>query len=253
MISLLSKLTKSDVVTEPFPHIVTRDVLEPNYLRRLIDEFPAIETFPGFTKQNNTRLTFPISRAMESDAVSPLWKEFMANNSNHDQLMHFARIFGDHFTAYHPRAENLIRRARDLKVGTKNLDTFDSHHLLASSAIDANTPALDAVSSVRGPHIDSTKKIWFALFYLRDENESQGGDLELYKLKDGCSLKENIFNGTYIKQESVDLVRTVKYEANTLFIGVNGPYSIHGVSRRELTPHPRKFFSFNCDLPERLF
>ncbi len=253
MKSLLAALDSSDVETEPFPHIVARDVLAREDLQRLIDEFPQLETFPGYTREGNVRLTFPMARALESADVTQFWKEFLVANANREQLVHFARIFGEHFKSYHPRAADLINKADSLKVGLKHRDSFDDHSLLVSAAIDVNTPNQGDATSVRGPHVDSTRKAWFALFYLRDEDESEGGDLGLYRLREGQTLAGNIFNGSHLREEAVECVKTVQYEANTLFIGVNGPHSIHGVSPRHATPHPRKFATFNCDLPERLF
>ena len=253
MTSLLSYLDSSQVETDPFPHIVMKDVLPADDLRRLIDEFPPLHAFPDHTKNDNVRLTFPLARAMTSDDISPFWKAFLASNARADQVREFFRVFGEHFLAYHPRAEGFAKRAGELKVGLKHRDTFDDNALLLSSAMDVNTPIKGSASSVRGPHVDSTRKAWFALFYLRDEEESEGGDLELYRLRPGETFAGNIFNGSHLKQEAVEHVKTIKYEANTLFIGINGPHSIHGVSPRHPTPHARKFLTFNCELPRRLF
>jgi len=253
MKSLLADLGKDDVIEEPFPHIVAKDVLAADDLRRLIDEFPPLDAFPDYTTNDNVRLTFPVASARLSDDVSPFWKAFLASNATGEQIRDFFRIFGEHFINHHPRAEGFAKRAGELKVGLQHHDTFDDNALLVSSAIDVNTPIKNSVSSVRGPHVDSAHKPWFALFYLRDEEESEGGDLELYRLRQGQTLVGNIFNGSHVKQAAVEHVKTIKYEANTLFIGINGPHAIHGVSPRQPTPHARKFVTFNCEIPRRLF
>ena len=79
-------------------------------------------------------------------------------------------------------------------------------------------------SSVRGPHWDSPRKLWIRLFYLRNENESEGGDLMLY---DSASEEQSRKpNGSTAKTKNsaclaVQPVKTVKYEPNRLFMGLN--------------------------------
>ncbi len=253
MQSLLAGLSKADVIAEPFPHIVARDVLDQELLGSLQDEFPALESFPDHTDASNKRLNFNNAAAMKSDLVSSTWKTFLARNSDRDHLLHFIRVFGDHLKTAVPGAAEFVEMADRLPVGIKHVDGFDTARILLSSAIDANTPTTTEPSSVRGPHVDSGAKLWVGLFYLRDETTSEGGDLELYQLKPGHQLAGNVVNGSEIRPECLDLVKTVPYEPNTLFIGINSPASIHGVSPRQPTPHPRKFFSFYCDLPGRIF
>lgn len=253
MVSLLEKLDASDIEMEPFPHIMARNVVDRDLLQRLIAEFPDFRQFSDFTETDNTRLTLYRAQASGSDIVSPLWREFLETNSDREHLLHFARIFGDAFKHCHPHASVFIDKIEALSVGLKSRDTFQECQLLLNAAMDVNTPIRGAASSVRGPHVDSVKKAWVALFYLRDEDESVGGDLELYRLKPGHSLAGNVFDGSHIRSDCLELVKTVPYEANTLFIAVNSAHAIHGVSPRQPTPHARKFMTFNCDLPNRLF
>jgi len=253
MKSLLAELSKADIIDDPFPHIVARNVLDQDLLDSLLEEFPPLEAFPNNSDASNIRLNLGNAAAMTSEAVSPKWQEFLARNADREHLLHFIRVFGDHMKTAVPGASRFLEMAEKLRVGVKHVDGFDTAQVLLSSAIDANTPTSSVPSSVRGPHVDSGAKLWVGLFYLRDELTSEGGDLELYQLKPGHQLAGNVVNGSEIRPECLDLVKTVTYEANTLFIGINSPASIHGVSPRQPTPHPRKFFSFYCDLPGRLF
>jgi hypothetical protein len=101
--------------------------------------------------------------------------------------------------------------------------------------------------------VDNPTKLIVALLYLRDEEESEGGDLLLYRLKDGCTLKNSVLPGCHFRDDSVEYVKTVKYEANTLFVWLNSPTSIHGVSPRQPTARPRKLCNFFCALKRPTF
>ena len=57
-----------------------------------------------------------------------------------------------------------------------------------------------------------------------------------------------IVNSRKEHQTKIKAFKTVKYEANFLFVGLNTKDAIHGVSHRSPTHHARKFSAFNCHM-----
>jgi len=51
----------------------------------------------------------------------------------------------------------------------------------------------------------------------------------------------------------VDLVDTVKYQANTLLVLINSPEAVHGVTVRQKTPRIRRYLNFIAEFREPIF
>ena len=117
--------------------------------------------------------------------------------------------------------------------------------------IAVNTPALAPGTTVRGPHLDRTNKLFVGLLYLRPDNDdSQGGDLELYV----PTAKNPVFAAKrMLPREDVQLVRTIPYRKNSLILFLNTPRSLHGVSPRAVTRHPRYFINLVGEMSQPIF
>ena len=232
MRSSIENLNRAEIRTDPFPHIVKRNALDPALFQELVSEFPNLDQFPGNTDGSNIRLTLPICDAANSEHVTPLWHDFLKAHADRDHLLGWVDLFSDQIKSHYPAAAKFVDNAEKLSVGVKGQDATDKTHVTLSSSIDANTPVTDGPTSVRGPHVDNPTKLLVALLYLRDESESEGGDLQLYRLKPGRSLEESVLPGCHFRDEAVEHVSTVRYEPNTLFVWMNSAQSIHGVSPR---------------------
>ena len=253
MKSVISSLDKSEIQEDPFPHIVRRNALDPGLFKDLLAEFPKLQHFPNNTDGSNVRLTLPNHEARDSRHVTPLWRDFLSAHTNTEHFLMLMELFGEHVKSMYPQAEKFVSNADKLKVVVKGLDDDAGAHVLLSSSIDANTPVTGAATSVRGPHVDNPTKMLVALLYLRDEDDSEGGDLQLFRLKRGRTLRESVLPGCHFRDDSVEYVKTVPYEPNTLFVWLNSPRSIHGVSPRLPTGRPRQFCNFFCGVPNPLF
>ena len=112
-----------------------------------------------------------------------------------------------------------------------------------------NTAVSGKPSSVRESHVDSPKKIFAGLFYMRDEkDDSLGGDLNLFKFKKKIRLHGRSSDPFYVQQ-----FRTVKYRPNTLVFFVNSPRSLHGVSQRFPTKHARRFLYLSGTMSQPIY
>ena len=108
-----------------------------------------------------------------------------------------------------------------------------------------NTPVKEP-TRVRGLHIDNCNKLFVGLFYMRkDGDDSEGGDLEIYKVKD--QYKD--LYGTYYRVDKIDpkivkKIDTVKYNKNVFILFINSRQAIHAVSVRQKTDHIRRLINF---------
>jgi hypothetical protein len=89
------------------------------------------------------------------------------------------------------------------------------------------------------------------LYFRLPEDRSSGANLELFRLRDGAKREYGVNRALPI--ESLERVKTFAYAPNTLVVFQNGPDSIHGVSPRSATPHPRLHINFMAQFPEKFF
>lgn len=243
---LLTRATRADVRTEPFPHLVLRDAVEPALYRRLEATFPPLEQIAGGAAGSNRRVDRKAGELLGDPAIAPVWRELTAAHLAPRFFGRFADLFYPHLLALHG---DLLGRAGTVpRIGVRYLDSHPSCDILLDFMIAANTPVSGESSSVRGAHVDLPNKLFTALFYMRDENDdSTGGDLELYRLRADAPRRYRERQPADTRAESqvpdrwVECVATVPYAANTLVVFVNGPHAFHGVSPRSVTPYPRRF------------
>jgi hypothetical protein len=249
ILSLLSRIRAVDVVAEPFPHLIARDVLDPALCDRLIAEFPPNGVVAeGEPPGSNRRFSYPAARAADDARLSPLWQDFVRAHVSQGFLDDLVRLFGDHVARLYP---HLGARARPLRAGVRNADSFGHVDVLLDAQVSINTPVTGPPTSVRTVHVDDPHKVFAGLFYLRHPaDDSRGGDLELYRLKGRAFA---FHRGPYMDQRYVERVATVGYQKNVLVVLVNSLHSLHGVSVRHPTPWTRCFFNLVAEVAAPLF
>lgn len=247
--NLLSNVKHSDVLSDPFPHIISTDPIEPELCSKLISEFPSLETVAqGASISSNQRFSYSAKDSLVDPTISPLWREFVKANTSQAFLQEFTSLFKAQIRETYPNFEKEVG-LENLKAGTRNIDDFKSANVLLDAQICVNTPVTGSPSSVKRGHVDLPNKLFAGLYYLRDpQDTSTGGDLEIYKFKD----KVHGFQGQFIDDKYLELVKTVKYERNILVLFLNSSRSLHGVTLRSTTNSPRLFFNLigevNCPL-----
>src|SRR5205823_10197992 len=118
-------------------------------------------------------------------AISPLWREFIKAHVSQEFLNELVTLFGDDIRAIYPSLEETYARLDRWRAGTRSMDNYRRAEVLLDAQICVNTPVAGQPSSVRGAHIDNTDKLFAGLYYLRHpDDDSTGGDLEIYRSKD---------------------------------------------------------------------
>ena len=239
--SLLEKIKNVDIISDPFPHIIIKNPLNSSYYEQLDKEFPKIQLFLQ-NKEYYENHRYNIFNE-DSKNVSDLWGNFLNLHSSKSFGDNLITLFSDHLKNLYPKF---------LKDYNENKFIFGSSHkdfksnkisLCMSADLAINTPLTKIINTVRSPHLDNTKKIITGLFYMRDPNDnSTGGDLEIYKFKNNNKIK---YFGNAIPKKYVDVVSTVPYEDNIMISFINTPYSIHGVTDRSPSKYARRFSYFS--------
>lgn len=237
--NILQNSHKAVVKNHPFPHIVIDDALPADIYERLANSYPNPENMSRDRKTMNNQRYNLLSRwgatEFPVDEASEDWRKFIEANESTAFVEQAYALFPDFtdnggkidLSGYGPSLAE--------KIKTDELIGFDEVKPRVTVAV--NTP-VKKMSSVRGPHTDNLRKAYVGLLYFRlPEDDSTGGDLEIYRWKNGEPKKHwpVAVDGQDVEQES-----TIGYKPNRLIFFLATDRALHGVSPRSVTPHWRR-------------
>lgn len=242
--TVLDKATPTDVTLEPYPYLVVRNALPQDYYNELSKAFPDLTNVPAaHATANNKRLDLMSSwgKALRSNEEVPaVWRRFMAD---HTTPAFARRVFSLFPSMTVPGADEETRWLRTEAYGKGLVEKLGLTGPVADTDIvgrvtlGVNTPVTDRVS-VRGPHVDSPRKAYVGLLYVRHpDDDSEGGDLAVYRWKDGATPDPWTAKAD---PNDVEQVGVIKYEPNTFVIMLSAHHSLHGVTERAPTPYLRR-------------
>lgn len=262
MKSVLCGVSKSDIIRDPFPHIVIKNAIDPALADKLLLEYPHVDDLgkgrQGLTKNgkmpNNIKLRYQSVDVRNDPALSPLWKEFIETHVSGDFFLDFLKIFKEDLISLHPQISELLSSITAHDVGVQHIDSFPQKKILLNAEICADSPVVKE-SSVRGIHLDHPNKLGVALLYLKGkDNDAVGGEFELYKHVPGKSFVTNHIRNVKPRYlTDFERVKSVPYEHNTLLLFLNSNKSFHGVSPRKKTAYSRHAFDIAFDVNFPLF
>jgi hypothetical protein len=240
-------LNSEELASEPFPHFGVQDLLPSEACQQLIDELPDWRhVTKGKVPGNNQRFNYTAADILQDSSISTVWKEFIRQHTTQEFLDQVVGLFRSHIQREHG---HLSRRLDTLRAGVRHVDDFSTADVLLDAQLGINTP-VKISNSVRGPHLDNPRKLFAALLYLRlPEDDSTGGDLQLYS-----PTSNELLNDDYeMPLEFSRVERTVKYRRNSLAMFLNTDRSFHGVTPRSVTLVPRVFVNFVAEFREPVF
>jgi len=259
-ISILDRVSRSDIVTDPYPHLVVADALPADTYARLAAEYPSFTTLAGAGPHPNNTLYLKSAWDIPfMPEITAAWRDFAAYHVSRDFYHKVMALFADHVRAAHPAFEGKLgRRLEDCSVGPRHprkaLDSEARAHDVKLDAQFGINSAVTETSSVRIAHVDSKFKLVAGLLYFRHpDDDSTGGELELYRYDPTGArfdARQDLIGNAF------EIARTVPYRQNILVMWVNSPNALHGVSPRNPTSHPRRYINFLCETyvnPEGLF
>ena len=239
---ILQHADMAQVRMDPFPHIVIDDALPAELFERLSASFPDPEDMlPERKAENNKRFNL-LSRwgatEFDFDGASPDWQNFVEANESTAFVERAFALFPDHVKLENgERRIDLARFGPDLPAAIKTGDTVGFDEVVPRVTVAVNTP-VTKVNSVRGPHTDNRRKAYVGLLYFRlPEDDSTGGDLEIYRWKNG---EAKTHWPVKADADDVELVETLRYKPNRLIFFLTNDRALHGVSPRSVTPYWRR-------------
>jgi hypothetical protein len=244
--SVLERVRKSDVSYFPYPHLVVRDCLPEQYYRLLSDEYPSdnyiIEMASWRSKgpvRQNYRYDLSAHRALAPGAlVSDAWREFIEYHTSTRFFQEVIGLLGPEINTTYPLLERTIGKALgQCSTGIRFDPDRDQGEISLDCQVGINT-AVTTKSSVRRVHTDAPEELYAMLLYFRRKDDDfTGGDLEVHGWKEGARRR---FVGAEVQEKNAELVRTIKYEANTLIVFINSEISLHAVTDRNITTRSRR-------------
>ncbi|OAI57088.1 hypothetical protein AYO49_02845 [Verrucomicrobiaceae bacterium SCGC AG-212-N21] len=250
--NLYARLDQATVIESPFPHLVLDDALDPAFADALLAEMPAMEVLTqGAPPGSNQRFSLSAALSLKDDRVSAKWRELVEESLSQPFLDRLLTLFKPHIVRELPE---FVQRMGDLNQ-LRAVLRYTPEHVPGTVGLDAqiciNTPALEAGTTVKGPHLDITDKLFIGLLYFRHAgDESQGANLEFYDIAE----QDPLFDcNRCLARERVTLLRTMPYRHNRLVLMLNTPRALHGVSPRAATPHARYFLNLVAVMNDPVF
>lgn len=239
---ILQKADHSMVELDPFPHLVIDDALPQELYDRLAASYPDPERMPEKYKSMNNQRYNLLSRwgatEFPFEDASADWRAFVEANESTAFVEKAFSLFPDYLAESSGLSKiDLSKFGPDLPTKIKTEDVVAPSDMKPRVTVAVNTPAT-AIKSVRGVHTDNARKAYVGLLYFRlPEDDSTGGDLEIFRWKEGARRSSW---PVAADPAAVELVKTIEYRPNRLIFFLATDNALHGVSPRSITPSWRR-------------
>lgn len=228
--------------SRPFPFAEVDHFLKDEVYKNLESHFPDLDT----EGRNNIIVKREYIHLTDKDAA---WKGFASYFVSVEFFDKMCNFYDEDIKFNYPKVHKLIKK-KCLKVGVSGKDTFENFDVLLDFQIGINT-AVTQVSSSRGPHLDNRKVFYVGLCYFKNANDpTSSGHYTAFEV---LNKQPRLGDGRSVSLDQIKIFAKVEYSANRLATFLNTPYSVHGVSEREVTNFERKFFVFNAVMKEDLY
>lgn len=235
----------------PFPYLVIDNALPEALYQELSASYPSHERLaPERMALSNHRLNLAATWGAAEyplEAIAPSWRRFLE--------AHSSTAFAERVCAALEQTGGGAQRPGFFRVDelgaglARKLNLPDYvrlQDLEPRATVAVNTPVRE-MSRVRGPHVDAARKAYVGLLYFRPpEDTSDGGNLLIYRWRDGAKADPW---SSKIDDADVEIVDEIAYAPNRLVLFLNRGLGVHGVSPREITPHYRRLVVLSGWLP----
>ena len=251
---ILSQHARPTIELDPFPHLVIHDVLDAGLAAQLTQSFPPLPFFTGGRRfPDCTKRHYSGSRIMRDQKLSPALRDFMRDNLQQQLLERLLELFGDTLYAQYPQLDKKLGNPHGWKIGVRYQDDFERADALLDCQLSLHTPTYGSTPAAdRGPHIKMTDKLFVGHLFLRQpDDNSRGGDLEMFSLKPGAQPRFGRDNVT--DRSQLQLHKTVPFTNNTLVFWLNSPTALQGFAPHAQGDSPMTYVNFFVGLEHALF
>ena len=209
-LSLLQRVSVSDIQLLPFPHIVIEDALPLDLCNQLRTSFPSLESQGVDPSANNLRWSTKARDVPNISNLSSLWKDMIKFHTSQEFLDQVLALFAKPLIELFPHRFPSPSTLTQQKAVIRDHKNLIPGQLALDAQISGNTP-VKTPGAPRSVHFDAPNALYGGLYYLRsDEDDSVGGDLQIWKWKDGYSHKKK--SGEYregVRPRHVELVKKI--------------------------------------------
>lgn len=221
----------------PFPFAVTKQCFPEEIYNELVKTRPSWKAIMcGREIENNKRIDMPASLLLKSDHLAPIWRDFIEYHTSRNFYLKILDKFEGYFEEFYPHLTIMRKYKTAIRYSGDEADIY------LDCQLSINTPVKEK-STVNTPHVDNPLELWASLLYMRDPEDTAGGDLVIHK----C-VRPPIFQGR--REAEQDCIRNyarVGYQPNTFVCFVNSPISIHSVTERDITDSPRLLVNISLE------
>lgn len=219
----------------PFPHVVVDNPVS----RQLADDvrglFPDWRDLSGGDTEPNKAHRLNASQSLQGGPS--LLTQFVEYHTSQKWVQDVARLFPE------------LDWMTDQNSGVR---FTGDHELSLDCQFVINTPS-EGGTTVRDPHVDNPREVFAGLWYFRDEDDdSEGGDLVLYDC-DEVEYHRSKWGKGSVDTSFLRPSKVVELQNNRLVLFVNGPFSVHGVTPRGPSEHPRRYVNLIGEVKNPLF
>jgi hypothetical protein len=235
MESVLAGVSRAQVETDPFPHVVVQGALGRATADALLAELPPVDFLTeGAAYGSNEYFVTSAGRTLPDAGLAPVWRDFLTVHSSPAFAREVFALFGDLF----PTPVRALTEGRpDAGYGVRGLARRPPGGILLDAQIALNTPVVGPATSVKGAHVDRPQALYGATYYLRhDDDPCTGGELQLLRMP-GSKLGK--FDHVFAPDDECEVVRTIPYAHDTFVCWPNSIDALHRVSPRSETPRFR--------------
>ncbi|MBJ20896.1 MAG: 2OG-Fe(II) oxygenase [bacterium] len=239
---------RASIDLDPYPHIVIENVIPEVDYKALEETFPTVEYIAGREEITNNRSLLADSDRVLADPKTPEpWRAFFEAHTQRSLFESAIKLWGEQIEKHHPGLEaNFGKRLENFttarRSGKEKCEANRRADIMLDCQFGSNAP-VTAMSSTRGPHLDSGAKLFSSLVYFRTEDDdSTGGEYELLRLKKGPFPRSKM---KYIPEKYIESVKRIPYRRNTLLAWLNTRHSLHGVTPRSVTSIPRRYVAIS--------
>ena len=178
--------------------------------------------------------------------MPPIWIDFIRYHTSQVFYNEVLELLGPEIKTTYPDIEKKLgKNLQECVTGIRFDPNTDLGEISLDCQVGINT-SVTQQNSVRRVHTDAPEELFAILLYFkREQDDSTGGDLELYNWKDGI---KRLFRRQEVDENDAEFIGRVPYRANTLVCFINSESSLHAVSERSVTPYSRRLVNIIGDV-----
>ena len=264
MHNFFNTVVQPEIIQEPFPHLIIENALPDNLANELLESMPKFNdikdklfcTAYRFEDNGNpiegSKYLLRRSKIAQIQEFPEIWKHLIEFQSNKISIERWWQIFSKQISSYYPKQFEELKAAESWNYGIRSNDSATDHDFLVDAELVYHAPS-SLTTQERGPHIKVRNKLMEFHYLLRHPNDdTKGGDFEIYKFKENCFI-------TYDSQQQIKNkntlipVKTIPYKHNQVIAWLNTPNTITAYSPRGPGIYPIHYMAAVFQLPKPLF